>query len=202
MLPIGHWVLREACQQTRAWQLEIPEFANLMVSVNLSPRELHDADLASTVGAVLAETGLAPECLQLEVAEGSMLADVEMALAALLELSQLGVRIAMDDFGTGNSSLGHLRQLPVNTLKIDRSYVQELDQSDQGTTMVAAMVTLAKTLGMEVTAEGIETIGQTRLHDFGCDYGQGYYFAKPLHPDDLTNLLTTRANFAVVAQAA
>jgi EAL domain-containing protein (putative c-di-GMP-specific phosphodiesterase class I) len=127
-----------------------------------------------------------------------MLADVEQATNAIGHLTALGVRIAIDDFGTGNSSLGHLRQLPVNTLKIDRSYVMELGKSDQGTTMLRAMVTLGKTLGMDVTAEGIETIEQTALRSFGCDYGQGYYFARPLTDADMHSLLLDKQPFELL----
>jgi len=197
IVPIGHWLLNEACRKVRDWQ-SLPGYEQLMLSVNLSPRQLHDDNLANDISNALERSGLEPRMLQLEVAESAMLADVEHATHAINELTTLGVRIAIDDFGTGNSSLGHLRRLPVNTLKIDRSYVMELGKSDQGTTMLRAMVTLGKTLGMDVTAEGIETIEQTALRDFGCDYGQGYYFAKPLSEAAMNALLDTQHLFPIM----
>jgi diguanylate cyclase (GGDEF)-like protein/PAS domain S-box-containing protein len=194
IVPIGDWLLNEACCQIRQWH-RLDSYQRLMLSVNLSPRQLHDPNLAADISTALAASGLEPRMLQLEVAESAMLADVEQATQAIRQLTALGVRIAIDDFGTGNSSLGHLRQLPVNTLKIDRSYVMELGKSDQGTTMLRAMVTLGKTLGMDVTAEGIETIEQTSLRNFGCDFGQGYYFARPLTKADMNALLHDRQPF-------
>jgi diguanylate cyclase (GGDEF)-like protein/PAS domain S-box-containing protein len=192
IVPVGHWMLERACQHLSQWRRSVPAAGDLMLSLNLSPRQLRDPRLVETVSHVLATSGIAANQLQLEISERTMLADGEAAMPALAELSTIGVQIAIDDFGTGNASLGHLRQLPVQMLKVDRSYVDASGRSEHSTTMLRAMVTLGKTLGMEVTAEGIETIDQTALRALGCDYGQGFYFARPLLVDEMTALLAER----------
>jgi diguanylate cyclase (GGDEF)-like protein len=192
IVPVGHWMLERACQHLSQWRRSVPPASDLMLSLNLSPRQLRDPRLVETVSQVLATSGIAAIHLQLEISERTMLADGEEAMPALAELSTLGVQIAIDDFGTGNASLGHLRRLPVQMLKVDRSYVDASGRSEHSTTMLRAMVALGKTLGMEVTAEGIETIDQTALRALGCDYGQGFYFARPLLVDEMTALLAER----------
>ncbi|HEX5164661.1 MAG TPA: EAL domain-containing protein [Thermomicrobiales bacterium] len=190
IVPVGHQMLARACRQLSQWQQTIPGASDLSLSLNLSPRQIQDSSLVEAVSRALAETGVCPGHLQLEISEQTMLADVEHATQAIAELTALGNRIAIDDFGTGNASLGHLRQLPVQMLKVDRSYIEAYGQSEQTTTMLRAMVTLGKTLGMQVTAEGIETIEQTALRTLGCDFGQGFYFARPLRDTEVESLLT------------
>jgi diguanylate cyclase (GGDEF)-like protein/PAS domain S-box-containing protein len=197
IVPVGHRMLNRACRQLSQWQRTIPGAANLSLSLNLSPRQLQDAGLVEAVSRTLAETGVCPSHLQLEISEQTMLADVEHATQAITELTALGIRIAIDDFGTGNASLGHLRQLPVQMLKVDRSYVEDYGRSEHTTTMLRAMVTLGKTLGMQVTAEGIETIEQTALRALGCDFGQGFYFARPLHDTELESLLAEQIVYSL-----
>lgn len=195
---VGRWMLETACRQISEWQRSVPGATGLRLSLNLSPRQLQDPDLVNAITHALAGSGLDPRHLQLEISESTMLRDVEHASQSVADLIDLGVRIAIDDFGTGNSSLGHLRQLPVHMLKIDRTYVADYGRSEQGTTMLRAMVTLGKTLGMDVTAEGIETIEQTALRTIGCDYGQGFYFARPLPDEEMHSLLCDGVVFPMI----
>jgi len=192
IVPVGHWMFDHACQQLSEWQQEVPAASDLTLSLNLSPRQLRDPRLVETVSRVLATTGTRANRLLFEISEQTMLADGEDAMQALTALIDLGVRIAIDDFGTGNASFGHLRRLPVQMIKVDRSYIDAYGRSEQSTTMLRAMVTLGKTLGMDVTAEGIETIEQTAIRALGCDFGQGFYFARPLLSDEMAALLGER----------
>jgi EAL domain-containing protein (putative c-di-GMP-specific phosphodiesterase class I) len=201
IVPLGRWVLCEACRQARTWQ-ELAGNHRLLINVNLSARQFQDPDLASSVAHILAETGLEPGCLELEITESVLMGDAESSRRALAELQALGVRLAIDDFGTGYSSLAYLKRLPVDTLKIDRTFVAGLARDPADVAIVSAVVTLARALGLAVTAEGVETVAEMiQLQDLGCDWGQGYYFARPLPAEAATALLATHTTSAATALA-
>jgi EAL domain-containing protein (putative c-di-GMP-specific phosphodiesterase class I) len=181
IVPLGMWVLEEACRQLVAWHRQFPAEPPLMLNVNLSPRQFQQPDLVEEVARTLRETGLAPGCLKLEITEGIIMRDVEATIATLWQLKELGVQLAIDDFGTGHSSLAYLKRLPLDVLKIDRSFVKGLGSDQADTAIVRAIISLAKSLGITVTGEGIETAEQASLlAAWACDRGQGYYYAKPL----------------------
>ncbi len=181
IVPIGEWVLEEACRQVREWHEQYGLAPGLKMCVNLSVRQFQDPNLADVVGRILKRTGLEASSLQLEITESMIMKDETRAVDTLLKLTGLGVHISIDDFGKGYSSLNYLRDLPVDSLKIDKSFVEGLGRNKADTTIVRLIVDLAHTLDMEVTAEGVETAEQLALLlEFGCDLGQGYYFSKPL----------------------
>jgi diguanylate cyclase (GGDEF)-like protein len=185
MLPIGRTVLREACTRARSWQSAYPAHATLGVSVNLSPAEVQNPQLTDEVESVLAETGLAPESLILELTESGAMADPIATLDTLRRLQRLGVRLALDDFGTGYSSLSHLRTFPLDILKVAKSFVARLDHDAEDLTFTDAILRLAATLQLTVVAEGIERPEQANvLRRLDCALAQGYYFARPLSPAD------------------
>ncbi|MHB8574324.1 MAG: putative bifunctional diguanylate cyclase/phosphodiesterase [Dehalococcoidia bacterium] len=193
IVPLGHWVLREACRQASRWRAEQPE-TPLVMSVNLSARQFQHLTLVEDVAAVLAETGLPPCRLKLEITESAVMVDAGHAVETLLQLKQMGVLLAIDDFGTGYSSLSYLKRFPVDTLKVDRSFVDGLASDPNDAAIVRSIVALAKSLNLAVTAEGIETREQLALlSELGCDQGQGYLFARPLPAADLTADLIRRA---------
>jgi Amt family ammonium transporter len=180
ILPIGRWVLETACRQAQAWQVMFPAIRPVM-SVNLSARQFAQPDLVAQVQAILAETGLAPSTLELEITESVVMDRSDDAIRALKALRSLGVKLVLDDFGTGYSSLSYLKHLPLDTIKIDRSFVAGLANDDANLPIVQAVIALAHGLGIDVTAEGIETIEQRDcLRDLACDRGQGYYYATAL----------------------
>jgi diguanylate cyclase (GGDEF)-like protein len=180
IVPIGQFVLQEACAQAATWLVESSEHEALAVSVNLSERQLVDDELVPTVIAALERTGLDPSLLVLEITESTLMGDRDRAVEVLRRLTDIGVQIGIDDFGTGQSSLGYLRSLPVHSLKIDQSFVEALGNDPEGGAIVSAVVQLGHALGLTVTAEGVETPGQlSLLRALGCDLGQGFYFAHP-----------------------
>lgn len=186
ILAIGHWVLTEACHQGRAWHLAFPDEPALIMSVNLSMRQFQNPHLVEDIMAVLTDTGFPASCLKLEITESIMMQDTRATITTMTQLRDLGIRLAIDDFGTGYSSLGYLKRLPIDTLKIDRSFIDQLGMDLGDTAIVETITTLAKTLRLSVTGEGIETdVQYMHLRDLGCDRGQGYYFAKPLSVADL-----------------
>jgi EAL domain-containing protein (putative c-di-GMP-specific phosphodiesterase class I) len=190
---IGEWVLQEACLQACEWHRQHPEKPYLTVSVNLSVRQFRDINIVERVARALRETRLPPETLRLEITETALIEHMEPAVRMLHRLGTLGVQLALDDFGTGYSSLNYLRQFAVNSLKIDRSFVQDVGSSERTGLIVSSLVSLAHALGMHVTAEGIETASQlARLIEIGCDYGQGFYLCRPLTGDLLSALLAER----------
>ena len=181
IVPIGGWVLEEACRQMRAWQTGGLLDRPLMLSVNVSARQFQGKDLVESIGAVLERTGFDPMNLKLELTESLMMQDVERTIQRLHELKKLSIQIGLDDFGTGYSSLAYLRRFPINLLKIDRSFVGRLGMDPNDDAIVRSIVRLAVDLGMQVVAEGIETVDQlVMLQDLGCTYGQGYYFSRPV----------------------
>ncbi|HTP74707.1 MAG TPA: EAL domain-containing protein [Burkholderiaceae bacterium] len=190
ILAIGKWVLRSACAQSVAWQRSgLPP---VRVSVNLSPRQLADPDLVAAVRAVLADTGLAPDLLELEVTESSVMHNVERALEVLTALKRMGLRLAIDDFGTGYSSLAQLKRFPIDTLKVDRSFIRELPSDSEDKAIAEAIIAMGKTLSLTVVAEGVETREQQEfLRERACDQVQGFYFSRPVPPSDFAELLRT-----------
>jgi diguanylate cyclase (GGDEF)-like protein/PAS domain S-box-containing protein len=188
IIPIGEWVLRHACIQNKNWQEK--GYPPMIISVNLSARQFSHANIVSTVEKVLKETGLEPQYLELEITE-SMTIDIEHTISTLHELKKLGVLISIDDFGTGFSSLNYLKQFPVDTLKIDQSFVRELLSNMNDDTIVKTIISMAHHLQLKVVAEGIETREQlVFLQQHLCDEGQGYFFSKPVPAEELSNGLT------------
>ncbi|HUG15824.1 MAG TPA: PAS domain S-box protein [Thermomicrobiales bacterium] len=190
IVPIGEWVLGEACRQAAGWQATGGNSSGLRVGVNLSARQFRQPALVQQVEAALKGSNLAPELLVLELTESILMEHAGEAVDRLRELTALGVRIAIDDFGTGYSSLAYLRRFPVGILKIDRSFVSGIGQDTESAAIVSATVGLAHTLGMSVVAEGIETIEQlTVLRNLGCDSGQGYFFSRPIPASEIAAYL-------------
>ena len=193
ILPMGRWILREACRQARVWQAE-SGMPPLIVSVNLSAGQFERDGLPEEVGTIVRETGFEPRRLQLEISEAVLMRDDPRVFDRLEALKALGVRLAIDDFGTGYASLSYLKRLPVDCLKIDRSLVKGVGYETEDTAIIRAVVSLAHSLGITVTAEGIETQDQlTQLREVGCDQGQGYLFARPVSADRVPELLASLA---------
>ena len=181
ILPIGQWVLREACRQTRAWQDQFSPIPHLVTSVNLSVKQFRQPDLTAMLAATLAETGLDPRYLQLEITESVVVDDIEYAVSLLHDLKSLNVELAIDDFGKGYSSLESLSRFPVDYLKIDRAFVKELGVRDQDAAIAKLVIELAHAVGMKAVGEGVETTEQLALlRKLGCDLAQGFYFREPL----------------------
>ncbi|MBN8770659.1 MAG: EAL domain-containing protein, partial [Thiobacillus sp.] len=188
ILPIGDWVMREACRQMRAWQ-DAGLLAGTM-AVNLSTRQFRQKDLAEEVSAALRDTGLAASDLELEITESSIMDNLATAATVLTELERLGLRIAVDDFGTGYSSLSYLKSFPIHCLKIDRSFIRDIPGDENDTAIVRTIIALAGSLGLTVVAEGVETDAQLAyLRTNHCDQAQGYLFSRPLPPDDCIRLM-------------
>ena len=194
IVQLGRWVLREACMQMARWNqidgLESP----LSVSVNVAPRQLNDPAFADDVQQILADTRLDPACLNLEMTEGSIMVNPEMTLATLRRLKRLSVGLEIDDFGTGYSSLSYLQKLPFDTVKVDRSFIRELQSGAESVEIVRTIVDLARSLGMQVVAEGVETGDQLNtLAGLGCNVGQGFYFSKPVSSQTTSALIQERS---------
>jgi EAL domain-containing protein (putative c-di-GMP-specific phosphodiesterase class I) len=196
IVPVGRWVLREACRAACAWHEA--GFAALRVAVNVSAVELRDKGFADNLRAILAETGLDPARLELELTEAFLFHDVESTAKVLGALKETGVQLALDDFGTGYSSLSYLKRFPIDALKIDRSFVPSLPAAAKAGGIAAAVIGMGKSLQMRVVAEGIETAEQRAfLHGQGCLEGQGFYFSPAISAKGITQLLmgtTTRAS--------
>ncbi|MEU3746205.1 MULTISPECIES: putative bifunctional diguanylate cyclase/phosphodiesterase [Streptomyces] len=194
IVELGRWVLRTACRQARQWQKDHPRERPIFVSVNVAVRQVWDSDLVADVAGILAETGLAPHLLQLELTESAVMGSAGRPLQALKALSDMGVRIAIDDFGTGYSNLAYLSRLPVSVLKLDGSFVRGFQDEEHPNPadelIVEALVQLAHRLGLTVTAECVETSGQAaRLRRIGCDTGQGWLYSRAVAPDRIAELI-------------
>ncbi|MEL6259698.1 MAG: EAL domain-containing protein [Cyanobacteria bacterium J06626_6] len=181
---IGNWVLKEACQQVCKWQTVLPPDSPIKINVNLSARQLAQSDLPQQVAEILAETGLPSTALRLEITETAIMQNSQEALSVLRELKALNVGLCIDDFGIGYSSLSRLQQLPVDILKIDRAFVQNIGAKGENTEIARTIIDLADSLSMDIVAEGVETEDQLEgLRSLGCKKIQGFYFAKPMTPD-------------------
>jgi diguanylate cyclase (GGDEF)-like protein/PAS domain S-box-containing protein len=186
---VGQWVLTSACRQLRHWHARYPGAAPVVLNVNLSAHEFQHAEVVSDVAEALAVSGVTPQHLQLEITESVAMHDAPATHTRLLQLKELGVQLAIDDFGTGYSSLSYLKRFPVDTLKVDKAFVDGLGNDTDDTAIVEAMITLAHALGLSVTAEGVETEEAVELlHDLRCELGQGYYFTAPLPAEALEPL--------------
>lgn len=190
ILPLGRWILHESCRQLRQWQRENMSAENLVISVNLSSKQFIQPDLVEQVASALVETGLPPKCLKLEITESYLMENSDLAVTTISRLRALGLQLSLDDFGTGYSSLSYLHSLPVSFLKIDRSFVIRMMESKENSEMVETIIRLAQNLKMKVIAEGIETTEQmAHLQMLNCEYGQGYFFSKPVAPELAGNLI-------------
>jgi len=181
IVPLGRWVLKEAIRQAKAWQAADPSRGAFTLSVNVSARQLQDPDLVGQLTGMLYETGFSPANLVLEITESVLMQDMPGTVATLRELKDLGLRLAIDDFGTGYSSLGYLRRFPVDVLKIDRSFIEGVNEGTEQSAVARAIIGLSDALHLTTVAEGIETEAQLRaLRELGCQLGQGYLFSRPL----------------------
>jgi EAL domain-containing protein (putative c-di-GMP-specific phosphodiesterase class I) len=190
IVPIGRWVLEEACRQAERWRRFGRE---TWLSLNLSAHQLTAPGLVEEVRAALEETSADPGRLHLEITESALMEDTESVDRVVRSLKDLGVRLSIDDFGTGYSSLAHLKRLAVDTLKIDRSFVDGLGREAEDTAIVMAVLGMARSLGLSVVAEGVETEEQLEaLRDLGCTLAQGFYFARPEPPESVARLLSRR----------
>jgi diguanylate cyclase (GGDEF)-like protein len=181
IMALGQWIFREACRQLHEWHDRFPHYQHLTMSINLSNRQFGQADLIHQIEAALVETQVKGQCIRLEITESMVMGDVEAAIDLMLKLKSLDLKLAIDDFGTGYSSLSYLHRFPMDTLKVDKSFVGRLEKSNEDRAIINTILTLGQKLGMEVVAEGVETAAQVAmLRQEGCDYGQGYFFAKPL----------------------
>jgi EAL domain-containing protein (putative c-di-GMP-specific phosphodiesterase class I) len=197
ILPIGNWVLREACKQARAW---IDEGLPLgTMAVNISAIQFRDGRFLDGVFAILKETGLDPRSLELELTEGVLMTRAEAAASVLKILKATGVQVAVDDFGTGYSSLSYLRKFPIDTLKIDQSFIHQITTIPDETVIVSAIIGIGRALNLRVVAEGVETpLELAFLQAHQCDEGQGYYFSRPIPPEQFAKLLETGISESVL----
>ncbi len=198
ILPIGYWVMEQACRQMRIWQEKYKIARKMTVSVNLSPVQLknfssdHPFNCLDRIQTIIQKTGLQSQSLKLEITESTIMESLDRANSVLEQIKALGIKLSMDDFGTGYSSLNYLHHLSLDTLKIDKSFIQEIDINTDKLQLIRTIVNLAQTLKMDVIAEGVETIQQQiLLTELNCEYGQGYLFSKPLSSMDAQVLIAT-----------
>ena len=192
IVPIGQWVLREACRQAVAWQNEGSPL--LRLAVNISAVELRSKDFVSGIATILSQTGFAPHRLELELTETFLMQDSKSTALVLSALKEIGVHLALDDFGTGYSSLSYMRRFPIDALKVDRSFVRDLTTDADDASVVSAIINMGKSLHMRVVAEGVETREQLLfLEKHHCSEAQGYYFSRPLRVDEWADFLRQRA---------
>jgi EAL domain-containing protein (putative c-di-GMP-specific phosphodiesterase class I) len=198
ILSINRQLLIEACRQLRSWQQLFPSDPPLSLSVNISPKQFAQADLASQIGQLLQESGMDPRCVDLEITETIAMADAERSAEVLAQLKALGVGLDIDDFGTGYSSLSRLQRFPVDALKIDRAFVSHMDSDKETYEIVRIIVMLAHNLGLRVIAEGVETQAQLDLlRRVGCERAQGYLFSRPVDHQTILKLLEANRSDSV-----
>jgi EAL domain-containing protein (putative c-di-GMP-specific phosphodiesterase class I) len=191
IIPLGGWVLNEACSQMRRWQEQFLDYGPLSISVNLSGKEFLQPNLVARIDQALQRTGLPAECLKLEITESVIMDNASEAATMLEQLRALGAQISIDDFGTGYCSLSYLHTFPLDILKVDRSFVSRMSDTPTNAEIVRTIIVLAHNLGLEVVAEGVETSEDAeRLTALGCEYAQGYYFARPLTAEQATEVLS------------
>jgi EAL domain-containing protein (putative c-di-GMP-specific phosphodiesterase class I) len=188
ILPLGEWVLRTVAAQQVAWRRE--GLRSIRIGVNLSGYQLQQATFTAKVRSILAETGMSPDALELEITETVVMQNPDLAAVVLKELTAMGIRIAIDDFGTGYSSLAHIKRFSVSTLKIDKSFVRDLERNPTDAAIATAIIAMAANLNLQVVAEGVETLGQLNfLRDKLCDEVQGFLFSKPVAADQISKYL-------------
>ncbi|HYE13863.1 MAG TPA: EAL domain-containing protein [Pyrinomonadaceae bacterium] len=195
IVPLGQWVLGEACRQMRAWQVHHSLDESVTMAVNLSSKQFSQADLLEQISSALRQTGLAPSALKLEITESMVMENIDTAIDTLERLRSLGVELSIDDFGTGYSSLSYLHRFPINTLKIDRSFVTRMSDNAENAEIVRTIITLARSLEMSVVAEGVERMEQLeRLKALDCDLGQGFIFSRPVDERQARSLASVNFN--------
>ena len=191
ILKLGHWALKEACYQLGDWQKQHVVNSSFSISVNVSAWQFAQSDFVKQIDSILAETQLDSQCLKLEITETVIMRNLASAAEVICSLHERSIQISIDDFGTGYSSLNYLHSFPVDTLKIDRSFIQRLHKKKSNLGLLTAIVQIAKTMGMNLIAEGIETREQlTQLKLLGCQFGQGYLFSKPLLPEEIASFIS------------
>ncbi|MEH1844039.1 MAG: EAL domain-containing protein [Nostoc sp.] len=192
IIPIGYWVLREACRQMRAWQVQFPTDPPLTISVNLSTKQFSQTELIEQINQIIQETGLEAGNLKLEITESVLMENIQSATFILLQLQQMNIQLHLDDFGIGYSSLSYLHRFPSNALKIDRSFIIKIGANGENLEIIQAIIALAHSLNIDVIAEGVETVGQlTQLKAMKCKYAQGYFFSKPLDSKSVETLIAS-----------
>lgn len=192
IIPIGRWMIQQACRQAREWQLRFPERDPLTISVNLSAKQLLHPDLMANIAAALEKSGLPPQLLKLEITESAMMEDAESAITLLNQLKAMEIRLLLDDFGTGYSSLSYLHRLPIDTLKVDRSFIMNLHQNQTDLHFVETIVHLAHQLGQELICEGVELEVQAKiLAEMGVEYSQGFLYSRPVAANEAEMLIIT-----------
>jgi EAL domain-containing protein (putative c-di-GMP-specific phosphodiesterase class I) len=190
IVPIGRWVIEEACRRAAAWQALDPDSAPIGVSVNVSARQLQDPELPGCIRNAVTRSGIDPSSLRLELTETTLFEEAEAPTATLNDLRALGVRLVLDDFGTGFSSLGYLKLLPLSGIKLDRTFIVNLTEGDSDVAIVRAVTDMASALGLDVCAEGVETVQQlAAVRDLGCSHAQGFHFGHPAAGDEIIERL-------------
>ena len=190
IVPLGRWVLREACRQGAAWRMMLPNGAPFTVAVNVSARQLEHAELTDDIAAALADSGLPPQHLMVEITEGAVARDSSAALARLRTLKSLGILLAVDDFGMGYSSLSSLERYPIDVLKIDKLFVSHVGADESRRSLARMIVALGDALSLRTVAEGVERAEQAAaLATMGCNYVQGYYYSRPVPPSEITRMI-------------
>jgi EAL domain-containing protein (putative c-di-GMP-specific phosphodiesterase class I) len=196
IVPITLWMLRESCRQLVNWQRKFPQMRKVFVSVNLSSKHFTTENIFQQVGQILLESEMDPSCLKLEITESAMMENPEEVVNTLVRLKSLGIQLSIDDFGTGYSSLSYLHRFPVDTLKVDRSFVIAMDKGSENGEIIKTIVSMAQTLRMKVIAEGIETIDHLhKLRILGCNYGQGYLLSRPVPANDAEKFLADESHW-------
>lgn len=196
IVPLTLWILKNSCGQMVKWQNQFPLNKNLVISVNLSGKHFAQGNLVEQIQRILQETGLSPACLKLEITESAVMENAESAIRMLNGLRDLGIQISIDDFGTGYSSLSYLHRFPINTLKVDRSFVSTMEDGSENSEIVRTIISLAKSLNLNVIAEGIESIHQLhQLRVLGCEYGQGYLFSRPVPESEVEKIMIDRGRW-------